>query len=59
VRKQILPGAWDLLEMAYFTEQGTWPCGGGVLDQSAAYLASYRWVRGEKAAVELEMMEPK
>lgn len=59
VRKQIRPETWDLLEMCHFTDGGTWPVSGGVLDQTAAYLRAYRWVRSEKAALLEEITERK
>ncbi len=59
VKKQIKPGAWDLLEMCGYTDDGTWPIAGGILDQTPAFLRAYRWVRGEKAAVEAELMKEK
>ncbi|HEY1189523.1 MAG TPA: hypothetical protein VGE74_17895 [Gemmata sp.] len=53
------PGAWDLLEMCWHADNGTWPVGGGVLDQTAAFLYAYRWVRGEKVRVEKELSSRK
>ncbi len=45
--------------MAQHTDEGTWPVGGGVLDQTPAYLRAYRWVKCEKMAVEAELRNRK
>jgi hypothetical protein len=57
IKEQIRPEAWDLLEMCHFCDNGTWPVGGGVLDQTPCFLRARKFVRIEKAIVEAEALK--
>lgn len=39
--------AWNVLDFAEDAEKGHWPLAGGLLDQSASFLAAARFIRSE------------
>lgn len=41
-------GVQDFLELYDYAQEGTWPVGGGLLDQTRAFTEAVRFMRGEE-----------
>lgn len=48
---------WETIEHAEHAMKGTWPVAGGLLNQTAAFVAAFELIRSQKNKHELDRLE--